>query len=70
MFFEGSFDPSADIKWLPSNHAQNEVIPKLATELTSVIVTDRLTSPSNIAVQKLDAAPPGHAPSNISPSCS
>ena len=69
--FDGSLEPSLDsTKLLPSSQAQNDVMPKLAIELTNVIVTERLTSPSNIAVQKFDAAPPGHDPSNINPSCS
>jgi hypothetical protein len=43
---------------------------KLAIELSSVIVTERLISPSNIAVQKFDGAPPGLEPSSKSPSFS
>ena len=70
MDFVGSLDPSPDTKCLPSNQAHNDVIPKLATELINVIVTDRLTSPLNIAVQKFDAAPPGQDPINIKPNCS
>ena len=70
MDIVGSLDPSPDTKCLPSNQAHNDVIPKLATVLTNVIVTDRFTSPPNRAVQKFDAAPPGHDPSNIKPSCS
>ena len=66
----GSLEPSPATKCRPNNHAHNDVIPKLAMELTRVIVTERFTSPPNIAVQKFEGAPPGLAPSNISPSCS
>ena len=48
----------------------NDVIAKLATELRSVIVTDRLMSPSNIAVQKLEGAPPGLDPRSKRPNFS
>jgi hypothetical protein len=48
----------------------NEVIAKLATELRRVMVTERLMSPSNMAVQKLEGAPPGLEPRSRSPSFS
>ena len=48
----------------------SDVIAKLATELSRVIVTDKLMSPSNMAVQKLDGAPPGLEPRSRSPSLS
>jgi hypothetical protein len=48
----------------------NDVMAKLATELKSVIVTERLMSPSNMAVQKLEGAPPGLEPKSKSPSFS
>ena len=55
---------------IPRSHTQSEVIPKLEMELINVIVIERLTSPSNIEVQKLDAFPPGADPARISPSFS
>ena len=70
MGFVGSFEPSPETKYLPNNQAQNVVIPKLAIELTKVMLTERFTSPPNINVQKFDAAPPGHDPSKIMPNCS
>ena len=70
MDLVGSFEPSPDTKCRPNNQAHNDVIPKLAIELTKVMATERFTSPSNIAVQKFDAAPPGHDPSKIRPNCS
>ena len=55
---------------VPRIHTQSEVIPKLEMELIIVIVTERLTSPPSIEVQKLERIPPGADPTRISPSFS
>ena len=66
----GSFVSSPSTMFLPNNHAQNVVIPKLKIVLRNVMVTDKLTSAFSNDVRKFDTAPPGQEPAKISPSCS
>ena len=65
-----SFVPYPFTKLLPSNHAQNVVIPKLKIVLRKVMVTDRFRSAFINEVKKFDTAPPGQHPTKIIPSCS